>query len=217
MSFKGKNSYKKRIPAQRQDDITFCTRLFLRGVALRKIAEELNKRNAVLGRGYTVTWVSVWQDLRAIMVEWKREHMNTIEEYVLIELKKLDAIEVEAWEAWEKSKTVKERKKMKPAMDGDNALDCVELVEETTAGDPRFLDMLLNVQRRRAKLLGLDAPTRIDLVKKKNETEDPSYSVKSLPQELLFAVADKLQEAESEKQKQLKNGETVHDISEESE
>ena len=39
----------------------------------------------------------------------------------------------------------------------------VEEATETTPGNPKFLDLLLNVQQRRAKMLGLDAPIKIDI------------------------------------------------------
>jgi len=211
--FRGKQIVRKRTPFQHENDINFCMSLYLKGYTMDIIAKKLNKRNEEEGRGYTITSPMVYYDIKRMLMKWKRENLDSIEVYLLKELKKLDAIEVEAWEAWEMSKKEKTRKKMQPAMDGDNALDCVELIEETTAGDPRYLDLLLSVQQRRAKLLGLDAPTRIDLSKPKEE-DDPNFAVKKLPQELIFSVADKLQEAEYEKQKLLKNGETVQEAGE---
>ncbi len=35
-----------------------------------------------------------------------------------------------------------------------------ETATETSAGNPGFLDLLLNIQQRRAKMLGFDAPVK---------------------------------------------------------
>nr|DAG93024.1 MAG TPA: hypothetical protein [Herelleviridae sp.] len=70
-------------------------------------------------------------------------------------------MEQQAWEAWEVSKTGKQRTKEKTnrgrpiktdATDGDpEYYGYDETTVETSAGNPRFLDLLLNIQQRRAK------------------------------------------------------------------
>lgn len=49
--------------------------------------------------------------------------------------------------------------------DGDNPeyYGYEETTTETSAGNPRFLDLLLNVQQRRAKMLGFDAPIKVEI------------------------------------------------------
>ena len=51
----------------------------------------------------------VYYDLQQCLIEWKRERLETIDEYVTQELRKLDKMEQQAWEAWEVSKTGKQR------------------------------------------------------------------------------------------------------------
>lgn len=195
--------YNKRTEEQREYDILFCSKLFLRGYPYREIVAELNKDLAKRGASYTISLSMVYYDLKQCLIEWKRERLETIDDYITQELQKLDAIEVQAWEAWEASKEGKRRNKErinKGSNKSENFMDYEENATETSAGNPRFLDVLLNVQQRRAKMLGFDAPVKIEMPNKKSGIEDdaPKYDIKSLPDELLFAVADKLQAAEYE-------------------
>ena len=56
----------------------------------------------------------------------------------------------------------------------------------------------MNVQQRRAKMLGFDAPIKVDIpgLKENTNSDAPKYDVAAIPEDLLFAVADKLQSAE---------------------
>ena len=64
------------------------------------------------------------------------------------------------------------------------------------------MDLLLNVQQRRAKMLGFDAPIKVEIpgIEKSINGDAPQYDVSAIPEDLLFAVADKLQTAEYKKQ-----------------
>lgn len=203
--------YNKRSEEQRIYDIRFCADLFLRGYSYREIADALNRDLSARGMGYTITFQMVYYDLQQCLIEWKRERMDNIDDYVTQELRKLDKMEVELWEAWERSKTGKTREKnrqnakpRKVLEDGDNPeyYGYEETTTETSAGNPRFLDLLLNVQQRRAKMLGFDAPIKIEIpgIKESINGDAPKYDVSAIPDDLLFAVADKLQTAEYKKQ-----------------
>ena len=201
----------KRTKDQRESDLAFCSNLFLRGYTYREISERLNEGNARRGVGYTITKQMVYWDMQQLLIEWKRERMENIDDYVTQELRKLDKMEVELWEAWERSKTGKLREKnrqnakpRKVLEDGDNPeyYGYEETTTETSAGNPRFLDLLLNVQQRRAKMLGFDAPIKVEIpgIEKSINGDAPQYDVSAIPEDLLFAVADKLQTAEYKKQ-----------------
>lgn len=201
----------KRTKDQREFDLVFCSNLFLRGYTYREISERLNEENARRGVGYTITKQMVYWDMQRLLIEWKRERMENIDDYVTQELRKLDKMEVELWEAWERSKTGKLREKnrqnakpRKVLEDGDNPeyYGYEETTTETSAGNPRFLDLLLNVQQRRAKMLGFDAPIKVEIpgIEKSINGDAPQYDVSAIPEDLLFAVADKLQTAEYKKQ-----------------
>ena len=199
--------YNKRTEEQRDYDILFCSNLFLRGYTYREIVAALNADLAKRGAGYTISLAMVYYDLQQTLIEWKRERLDNIDDYVTQELRKLDKMEVELWEAWERSKTGKLREKSrrnakprKVLEDGDNPeyYGYEEATTETSAGNPRFLDLLLNVQQRRAKMLGFDAPIKVDIpgLSENINSDAPKYDVAAIPEDLLFAVADKLQSSE---------------------
>ena len=204
--------YNKRSEEQRIYDVRFCADLFLRGYSYREIADALNRDLSARGVGYTISFQMVYYDLQQCLIEWKLERLETIDEYVTQELRKLDKMEQQAWEAWEVSKTGKLRTKEKTnrgrpiktdATDGDpEYYGYDETTVETSAGNPRFLDLLLNIQQRRAKMLGFDAPIKVEIpgIEKSINGDAPQYDVSAIPEDLLFAVADKLQTAEYKKQ-----------------
>ena len=66
----------------------------------------------------------------------------------------------------------------------------------------------MSVQQRRAKLLGLDAPVKVDLpnVNVSVDSSSPKYDISVIPNDILFVIADKLQNAEYERLMIEKNG-----------
>nr|UWI28249.1 MAG: hypothetical protein [Bacteriophage sp.] len=191
----------RRTPEQRENDLVFCTDLFLKGYSYRQISDLLNKRNAKMGLDYAIVPpMRVYKDLKQLLINWKREHEENIDLYITKELSKLDKIEAELWDAWERSKKRIVSKIRQSGLKTERS--------ETFAGNPRYLDLVLSVQQRRAKLLGLDAPVRVDLpnVNVSVDSSAPKYDISVIPNEMLFVIADKLQNAEYERLMIEKNG-----------
>ena len=191
----------RRTPEQRENDLVFCTDLFLRGYSYRQIADLLNQRNAKMGLDYAlVPPMRVYKDLKQLLINWKREHEENIDLYITKELSKLDKIEAELWDAWERSKKRIVSKIRQSGLKTERS--------ETFAGNPRYLDLVLSVQQRRAKLLGLDAPVKVDLpnVNVSVDSSAPKYDISVIPNDMLFVIADKLQNAEYERLMIEKNG-----------
>lgn len=204
----------KRTVEQREADKRFCAELFVKGYAYRVIAERLNEYNHENGLEYSVTYKTVFMDIQQVLAEWKKERFKDIDNYMQLELKKLDKIEVELWDAWEKSKSSKRKTKIKNGTINNGIASGGELAErtlETTDGDPRYLDLLLKVQERRAKLLGYNAPVKVDVYSAPPKEESPAgaqYDVNALPVSMLVEMAYKLQDAEFQKRnKENNNGE----------
>ena len=198
--------YNKRNEEQREYDLLFCSNLFLRGYSYREIQKALNEDLAKRNTGYTISLRMVYYDLQQALVEWKRERFDNVDDYITQELRKLDKMEVELWDAWETSKTGKEKKKTRSSkkpnkvdaeVNEPNYYGYDETAVETSSGNPQFLTLLLNVQQRRAKLLGFDAPVKIDVggMGRGSDDDKPKYDVAAVPEELLFAVVDKIQNA----------------------
>lgn len=165
-----------------------------------------------------MTYKTVFLDVQQVLIEWKRERFKDIDNYMQLELKKLDKIEVELWQAWENSKGSKRKTKIRGGAINNNIASGGELAErtlETLNGDPRYLDLLLKVQERRAKLLGYNAPVKIDVYNSQSTEENPAgtgYDLNALPVDMLVQMAYKLQDAEFEKrQKELSSNEESKD------
>jgi hypothetical protein len=191
----------RRSPEQRENDLVFCTDLFLKGYSYRQISDLLNKRNAKMGLDYAIVPpMRVYKDLKQLLINWKREHEENIDLYITKELSKLDKIEAELWDAWERSKKRIVSKIRQSGLKTERS--------ETFAGNPRYLDLVLSVQQRRAKLLGLDAPVKVDLpnVNVSVDSSSPKYDISVIPNDMLFVIADKLQNAEYERLMIEKNG-----------
>lgn len=191
----------RRTPEQRENDLVFCTDLFLKGYSYRQISDLLNKRNAKMGLDYAIVPpMRVYKDLKQLLINWKREHEENIDLYITKELSKLDKIEAELWDAWERSKKRIVSKIRQSGLKTERS--------ETFAGNPRYLDLVLSVQQRRAKLLGLDAPVKVDLpnVNVSVDSSGPKYDISVIPNDMLFVIADKLQNAEYERLMIEKNG-----------
>lgn len=191
----------RRTPEQRENDLVFCTDLFLRGYSYRQISDLLNQRNAKMGLDYAIVPpMRVYKDLKQLLINWKREHEENIDLYITKELSKLDKIEAELWDAWERSKKRIVSKIRQSGLKKERG--------ETFAGNPRYLDLVLSVQQRRAKLLGLDAPVKVDMpnVNVSVDSSGPKYDISVIPNDMLFVIADKLQNAEYERLMIEKNG-----------
>jgi len=104
-----------------------------------------------------VSQPTICTDLQAIQRQWRDSALRDFDLLRERELKKLDRIEREAWDAWQRSQ--------KPAqsavfnVDGKGQKTQKWVVEQS--GDPRFLEQVHKCITSRRALLGLDAPTRI--------------------------------------------------------
>lgn len=210
----------KRTVEQREADKRFCAELFVKGYAYRVIAERLNEYNHENGLEYSVTYKTVFMDIQQVLAEWKKERFKDIDNYMQLELKKLDKMEVELWQAWENSKGSKRKTKIKNGTINNGIATGGELAErtlETTDGDPRYLDLLLKVQERRAKLLGYNAPVKVDVYSAAPKEESPTgtqYDINAIPVDMLVEMAYKLQDVEFEKRQRETNYGTQTDNSE---
>lgn len=135
---------------------------------------------AKLAEQFRVTKKVIWADLAAIRKQWKTDVSLYFQAARAEECQKVNAVEYEAWMAWEKSKLPKERKritsKSSAGPTGDDVrlesggLDVTETTESTElegqCGDPRFLEVVGKCIVQRRAILGLDAPVKV-------QTENP--------------------------------------------
>lgn len=212
---RGKNRRKvrggKRTSLQREVDTNFCLDLYIKGFSIREIHSKLISNLEDRGMEYQVTFQQVFNDIKAAMIDWKKENIQLVDDYISLELRKLDKMETELWDSWERSKNGKRKTEIEGGtMDNGNIRggSLKKRTLETGDGDPRYLDLLLKIQERRAKLLGYNAPLKLELCKPEEEKPGPSYDTSNIPESLLIEIASKLQDAEFDK-KQSENGNDI--------
>jgi hypothetical protein len=138
---------------------------------------------------------TVTTDLKAIHQEWLASSLRDFDEAKARELARIDTIEMEYWEAWEKSK-----KEKKTTTSGKETTDeglerkkaSVRL--EETPGDPRYLQGIQWCIDKRCKILGLDAPLKVaNTDVKGNDLDEIRDTYKdTVPDERLDQIADAL-------------------------
>lgn len=131
--------------------------LYLKGWRQSRIAEELGTTQATISR-----------DLKAMQHEWLKASLISFNEAVSKEIAKIDLLEITYWQAWErsiepfKSKTVKARGN--PRTEEELKATAEQTLKtEDRNGDPRYLQGVQWCIERRIKVLGLDAPERIQI------------------------------------------------------
>lgn len=112
-----------------------------------------------ISRELGVAQSTVCADLKAIFTEWRESAVRDFDVARGIELRKLEAVEKEAWQAWRQSLEPAESTKVTDNGGGKRA----EKVVKQRVGDPRFLEQIQKCISARRALLGLDAPERVAL------------------------------------------------------
>ena len=137
---------------------------------------KLEKRTAKMYlEGYTQYQISdklkisqptVSRILASLRDEWKESSLIDLSERKLIELAKLDTLEIEYWLAWRRSQKnavmVTKKELGFDTVDG-SLVSKAETATQTKGqvGDARFLDGAAKCIDRRCKILGLDAPKKV--------------------------------------------------------
>lgn len=125
---------RKRSEMQRELDLMIEARMSLEGSTLREIAAAVH-----------VSFQQVADDLIEVRRRWQESASLDTAEHVASELARLVHVEEEAWAGWRRS------------------LRATERIADGRDGRVEFLQTILNCSTERRKLLGLDAPQKIDL------------------------------------------------------
>ena len=129
--------------------------LYVRGNTIVEISKDL-----VLNQSF----VSIC--LKEIRKKWLVNQVQNYNELKAKELEKLDALERELWESWNKSKkginkkTTSKLRRATARGDFDEDLDSNEFTD--IPGDPRYLEGVQKCIAQRIKLLGLEEATKIE-------------------------------------------------------
>ena len=142
---------KQRAPAQLARDRRKIADLYLQGRLQADIAAELKINQSTVSR-----------DLKALHKEWLASALADFGAVKARELARIDRLELEYWQAWERSCKAAETivRKQKGGGDKEGGVKEMQQTLKGQAGDPRFLDGVQWCIERRCKILGVDAPQR---------------------------------------------------------
>jgi hypothetical protein len=98
-----------------------------------------------------------WTELKK---EWRKQRKEAIDELQDATLLELEQMAAEAWRAWEASKQPHETTEVTTDASGEER---VKIVQKAGTGDVRYLELAIKAMERRARLLGLDAPSRNEI------------------------------------------------------
>jgi hypothetical protein len=173
----------------REKDAWFAVGELAKGKTYREIAQELNDKN-----GYNLSHVQVWHDIEEILVEWKRENMANIDAFIAKELARLEEIESIVIKNFEKSKLPRPNEYASLMKRGMTAEEIDQMYEERggMAGDPRYLETLLHLQKQRMDLLGISHGTDVA------QTSIVAYNFGNADLGDLAKLADALQDSKKQ-------------------
>lgn len=141
-----------RTALDREQDTWWAVQQLAKGMTYREIAKQLSER-----KGYHIAFQQVYRDIQEVMVEWKRENMANVEAFIAAECARLEEIEAIVMQNFEKSKLPSPTEYAAMVKRGYTPEEIDALYEERggRAGDPRYLDTLLRLQKQRLDLLGI--------------------------------------------------------------
>jgi hypothetical protein len=92
----------KRSKGEKEKDSVRISELFVKGYSLRKISEQLSSE-----RKYSISKTQIKTDLDKILDGWKTTAFKNIEDKQLIEIRKLNKVESEAWNTFDETKSAR--------------------------------------------------------------------------------------------------------------
>jgi hypothetical protein len=147
-----------------------------------------------IARDLGITQAAVCKLLQRIDTRHLRELTETIGRQKARQALRLDHVYAEAIGSWHASKTDRTRRRQRQTQGGDGpGATVAELVVENQHGDPRYLDVALKALADRRKLVGLDAPQKVDLRASRDPYDDmPEEALRAelARQTRLLAVTD---------------------------
>lgn len=200
----------KRNEIQIVNDRRRIATLLLQGYTHSNIRDILETETGISLSRRTIT-----NDVAAIRKDWQEQQREDYTALINQEIERLSAAEIEAWRAWRSSCGDKEQETIEqvaryikpeagyvPDPDEYNLMvkNVTQVIKKSGGvGDPRFFNIILDIQRERRKLLGLYAPSKVGVnVTSKTEIVVKGYAVQSVSPDAWPSLADGIIEGEVE-------------------
>lgn len=162
-----RNKNTARTEKQKENDRTIIAEMTLKGKNQYQIAE-------VVG----ISREQVSRDMKKVRRDWAEKRDQDTTKHIAKELAKLDLVIEKAWDEFDASKVKKETtfKEMNDPNDSSKGSK-VYIKKETQNGNPAYLVTIQNCIKKRAELLGLDAPKRTELTGPNGEPLETNYTI----------------------------------------
>ena len=169
----------------RAQQLTNIAMMYLRGETQASIAAQVGVSTRMVGKY-----------LEQIEKEWRQSALRDFDDLRGIQLAKIDELEREYWQAWERSQKPKTRTRQEVTPRKDKETGATKMVADKvikevseSVGDPRWLDGVQKCIERRCKMLGLDAPETIDIrLEQQKIAQEVAAMYDVDPQELIAGV-----------------------------
>ena len=150
----GNTRQKRSTPDARRRDREVVAELYCKGWKQYEIADKLG-----------VTQQQVCYDLKIIRNDWLQSTLRNFDEAKSEELARLDTLEKEYWKGYVRSqenRKSKRTKRMSPDGEEKEGYTEEEAKEYDSAGDSKWLEGVQKCIEKRCKILGLDAPEKVE-------------------------------------------------------
>lgn len=143
--------------------LEIVARMYKRGYSYADIQREVRAQLG-MDKGYSLR--TVHKDVHTLLDEWRETRIDDVEKAIQAELVRLNEMETEAWQEWDKSKQDHEKKRAKQQrISGEGEVDGAVRMEQQREevigfGDPRYLEIVHKCGIERRKILGLYAPEK---------------------------------------------------------
>lgn len=153
---------RKRTHHQLQRDRQLVADWYCQGLTQAAISDRINSgEHLAEGEpGYVLSQQTISADIQAVQKVWLKSSLRDFDKMRAEQLGKIDRLEREYWRGWEQSCKDVETTRQEGPMSGPEK---VVKTSKEQAGNPTFLAGVRDCIDRRIKLLGLDAPTNIDI------------------------------------------------------
>lgn len=169
-----------RTEKEKADDLLLICQLRKQNIGWRTIAQRINSQ-----RDYDLNFFVYYTQYHTAKSHIQKEALTNKDELIEAELSEIDWQIDELTKAWQRSIGVKQKTQTKtsgkiklPGLDEDGEEDPMPLggmfiTEWEESGDPRYMAEITKLRERRAKLLGIDSP---DKVEHSGEVKIPAFS-----------------------------------------
>jgi len=167
----------KRSNFERERDLAIVADMYLRAKTQMEIAEHLNTTHYP---DRPLSRQQIGYDIRILIGRWQKGAERKIDERKAEELARIDRLEREYWDAWERSKLDAESS-VTEKIEGRDVRLKAQMRKEGQTGDPRYLAGVQWCIQARREILGIDAPKKSDITSggqpiKSNDGHDRAIS-----------------------------------------